>query len=38
MTAAGWLLMIVSCGSVTALVIFCYSRLLRGPRDRATRD
>ena len=29
MTGAGWLLMLVSCGSVTAIVVFCYVRLLR---------
>jgi hypothetical protein len=38
MTIAGWLLMAVSCGSITALTVFCYVRLLRGPgADRATR-
>ncbi len=31
MTAAGWLLMISSCGGVTALLIFCYRRLLAAP-------
>jgi len=32
MTVAGWLLMVVSCGGVTALTIFCYYRLLRSPK------
>jgi hypothetical protein len=31
-TIAGWILMLVSCGSVTALTIFCYYRLLRAPK------
>jgi hypothetical protein len=31
MTAAGWLLLIVSCGTITALVGFCYWRILRTP-------
>lgn len=38
MTVAGWLLMTVSCGTVSALTVFCYLRLLRGPgADRAAR-
>ncbi|MBI4581022.1 MAG: hypothetical protein HY718_15065 [Planctomycetes bacterium] len=32
MTAAGWILMLVSCGLVTVLVVFCYRRVLRTPR------
>jgi hypothetical protein len=33
-TAAGWLFMLLSCGAVTALTIFCYVRMLRGSRRR----
>jgi hypothetical protein len=29
-TAAGWFLMLVSCGTVTGVTVFCYWRLLRG--------
>ncbi len=32
MTAGGWLFMILSCGAVTALTVFCYVRLLRASR------
>ncbi len=32
MTWAGWLLMVLSCGSVVALMAFCYARVLRAPR------
>jgi len=31
MTSAGWLLMFSSCGGVTALLVFCYRRLLAAP-------
>ena len=31
MTAAGWILMLASCGAVLGLVVFCYSRVLRTP-------
>jgi len=31
MTALGWLLLIVSCGTVTALVAFCFWRVLSLP-------
>jgi hypothetical protein len=31
MTALGWLLLIVSCGAVTALVAFCFWRVLSLP-------
>lgn len=31
MTAAGWLLLGLSCGSITALVAFCYWRVLKAP-------
>lgn len=32
MTPTGWILMLVSCGSVLALTAFCYYRVLRTPR------
>lgn len=32
MTTAGWIVMIVSCGFVLALVIFCFGRVLRTPK------
>jgi hypothetical protein len=32
MTWAGWLLLVLSCGSVLGLMIFCYSRVLRTPK------
>jgi len=32
MTWAGWTLMILSCGFVVGLAVFCYSRVLRAPR------
>jgi hypothetical protein len=32
MTLAGWLLMLLSCGTVVALVVFCFWRVLRLPR------
>jgi hypothetical protein len=31
MTLAGWLLLILSCGTVTALVLFCFWRVLTHP-------
>jgi hypothetical protein len=31
-TAGGWTLLILSCGSVTALVLFCFWRVMRIPR------
>jgi hypothetical protein len=31
MTLAGWLLLAFSCGTITALVVFCYWRVLRTP-------
>lgn len=31
MTAAGWLFLIVSCGGVTALVLWCFWRVLSLP-------
>ena len=34
MTPAGWVLMIVSCGTVTALVAWCFWRVLRLPSPR----
>ena len=34
MTALGWLLLVVSCGTVTALVVFCFWRVLRPPAPR----
>ncbi len=40
MTAAGWFLMVVSCGSTTGLLVFCYRRLLRAEAsdgEQATR-
>lgn len=40
MTAGGWLMMLLSCGTVTALVVFCYARLLRHdlPASRDSTD
>jgi hypothetical protein len=32
MTRVGWMLMILSCGSVVGLTVFCYWRVLRTPR------
>jgi hypothetical protein len=32
MNPAGWLLMILSCGFVLTLVVFCYWRVLRTPK------
>lgn len=34
MTPGGWVLMIVSCGTVTALVAWCFWRVLRLPAPR----
>jgi len=31
-TIAGWLFMSLSCGAVTVLTVFCYTRILRGSR------
>ena len=31
MTPTGWAFMLVSCGLVTGLTIFCYWRVLRAP-------
>jgi hypothetical protein len=31
-TVGGWLFMSLSCGTVTALTIFCYARMLRASR------
>lgn len=31
MTTAGWIIMILSVGSVTGLLAFCFYRVLRGP-------
>lgn len=31
MTTLGWVLLLTSCGTVTALVVFCFSRVLRLP-------
>lgn len=31
MTGLGWLVLAVSCGTVTALVVFCFWRVLRLP-------
>lgn len=32
MTAVGWTLMLLSCGSVLALAAYCYYRVLTTPR------
>jgi hypothetical protein len=32
MTWTGWLLMVLSCGSVLSLMIYCYWRVLRTPK------
>lgn len=32
MSIAGWILMLGSCGSVVALTVFCYYRVLRAPK------
>jgi hypothetical protein len=34
MTIFGWLFLIFSCGGTTALVVFCYWRILTTPRAR----
>jgi hypothetical protein len=34
MTAAGWTFMRLSCGSVLALTVFCYYRVLISPSPR----
>ncbi len=34
MTLAGWILLGVSCGTVTALVLWCFWRVLRLPAPR----
>ena len=31
MTVGGWILMLVSCGFVLTLLVFCYWRVLRTP-------
>jgi hypothetical protein len=31
MTVGGWLLLVLSCGSVTSLVVFCFWRVLSLP-------
>ena len=31
LTTGGWIMMIASIGAVTALVIYCYQRILRHP-------
>ncbi len=31
MTVYGWIFMLLSCGFVTALTVFCYCRVLRAP-------
>lgn len=31
LTAAGWIFMILSIGAVTALVVYCYKRILTHP-------
>jgi hypothetical protein len=31
MTLAGWILMLCSCGLVTAVTVFCYCRVLSTP-------
>lgn len=38
MTWAGWLLMGVSCGTVTAVTVFCYIRLLRNNSESRDRE
>ncbi len=38
MTAAGWFLMLATCGSVTALLVFCYWRLLSSPAPDRHRE
>jgi len=32
MTTAGWIFMLVSCGCVVILTVFCYYRVLKAPR------
>lgn len=34
MTAMGWFLMIVSVGSVTALTVYCFWRVLSAPKTK----
>ncbi len=31
MTPAGWAFMLISCGAVVSLLIFCFARVLRTP-------
>jgi hypothetical protein len=31
MTAAGWLLLVLSCGSITGLVVYCFWLVLTTP-------
>ena len=31
MTPTGWAFMLISCGLVTVLMLFCYVRVLRAP-------
>ncbi len=38
MTIVGWIFMIGSLGSVTTLLIFCYSRVLRSPSKKQKND
>jgi len=33
MTPAGWALMLISCGFVVSLTIFCYYKVLTTPRE-----
>ena len=35
MTAGGWIVMLLSVGSVLGLVIFCFRRVLRTPTSSA---
>lgn len=31
MSVGGWILLIISCGTITSLVLFCYWRILTAP-------
>jgi hypothetical protein len=37
LTAAGWTIMLVACGTVTAVTVWCFVRVLTWPRDPGER-
>ena len=34
MSLAGWILLTLSCGTITGLVVFCYWRILTAPKPK----